>query len=148
MTSEMQNRHSYFDFIRGIAILMVIGIHTYTVENSIAFRQLLNVAVPLFIAISGYFLSQKQIKSKQNYRSFLKKQLPKVYIPAILWSLPLYAYSIYIGNNVLLETIRLVILGFSIYYFVAFIMQCYVCLPLLSHCISEKKWYRGEGDLQ
>jgi len=29
----MKNRNHYFDFLRGIAILMVVGIHTYTMSN-------------------------------------------------------------------------------------------------------------------
>ena len=30
MRNLMQQRDTYFDFLRGIAIIMVIGIHTYT----------------------------------------------------------------------------------------------------------------------
>ena len=58
----MKERIAYFDFLRGLAIMMVVGIHTYTLgEDSTVVRQLLNAAVPLFIAISGYFLSQKKM---------------------------------------------------------------------------------------
>ena len=52
----MKERIAYFDFLRGLAIMMVVGIHTYTLgEDSTVVRQILNTAVPLFIAISGYF---------------------------------------------------------------------------------------------
>lgn len=60
----MTNRNLYFDFLRGVAIIMVIGIHCYTIDNNILFRQVLNAAVPLFIAVSGFFLSQKVIKDR------------------------------------------------------------------------------------
>ena len=41
--------NTYFDFLRGLAIMMVVGIHTYTLgEDSTVVRQLLNTAVPLF----------------------------------------------------------------------------------------------------
>ena len=58
-------RDSYFDILRGIAILLVIAIHTYpggdfeTAEGfvNICLRECCNVAVPLFLAISGYFIA-------------------------------------------------------------------------------------------
>lgn len=120
--------------------MMVVGIHTYTLdEDSTEVRQLLNTAVPLFIAISGYFLSQKRMESKEDYFSFLKKQLPKVYLPVLVWSLPLYALAIYSGSSILGQTILLFGCGLSIYYFVAFIMQCYVVLPVINSCVSRNK---------
>ena len=120
--------------------MMVVGIHTYTLgEDSTVVRQLLNTAVPLFIAISGYFLSQKKMENKDDYLSFLKKQLPKVYLPVLVWSLPLYALALYSGSSIIKQTILLLGCGISIYYFVAFIMQCYVVLPVINNCISRNK---------
>ena len=136
----MKERVDYFDFLRGLAIMMVVGIHTYTLgKDSIVVRQLLNTAVPLFIAISGYFLSQKKMENKDDYRTFLKKQLPKVYLPVLVWSLPLYALALYSGSSIIKQTILLLSCGLSIYYFVAFIMQCYVVLPVINNCISGNK---------
>lgn len=124
--------------------MMVVGIHTYTLgKDSTVVRQLLNTAVPLFIAISGYFLSQKKMENKDDYRSFLKKQLPKVYLPVLVWSLPLYALSLCSGSSIIKQTILLFGCGLSIYYFVAFIMQCYVVLPVINYCISGNKRWGG-----
>ena len=136
----MKERVAYFDFLRGFAIMMVVGIHTYTLgEDSTVVRQMLNTAVPLFIAISGYFLSQKKMENKDDYRSFLTKQLPKVYLPVLVWSLPLYALALYSGSSIIKQTILLLSCGLSIYYFVAFIMQCYVVLPVINNYISGNK---------
>lgn len=136
----MKERIAYFDFLRGFAIMMVVGIHTYTLgEDSAEVRQVLNTAVPLFIAISGYFLSYKRMGNKEDYFSFLKKQLPKVYLPVLVWSLPLYALAIYSGRNIFGQTILLFACGLSIYYFVAFIMQCYVVLPIVNTCVLVSK---------
>ena len=133
-------RNTYFDFLRGLAIMMVVGIHTYTLgKDSTVVRQLLNTAVPLFIAISGYFLSQKKMENKGDYISFLKRQLPKVYLPVLVWSLPLYAIALYSGSSIIKQTILLLSCGLSIYYFVAFIMQCYVVLPVINNYISGNK---------
>ena len=120
--------------------MMVVGIHTYTLgKDSTVVRQLLNTAVPLFIAISGYCLSQKRMENKDDYLSFLKKQLPKVYLPVLVWSLPLYAIALYSGSSIIKQTILLLSCGLSIYYFVAFIMQCYVVLPVINNYISGNK---------
>lgn len=136
----MKERIAYFDFLRGLAIMMVVGIHTYKLgEDSTVVRQLLNTAVPLFVAISGYFLSQKKMENKDDYLSFLKKQLPKVYLPVLVWSLPLYALALYSGSSIIKQTILLLGCGLSIYYFVAFIMQCYVVFPVINNCISGNK---------
>ena len=128
--------------------MMVVGIHTYTFgEDSTVMRQLLNAAVPLFIAISGYFLSQKKMENKEDYFHFLKKQLPKVYLPVLVWSLPLYALAIYSGSSILSQTILLFGCGLSIYYFVAFIMQCYVALPVINSCLLGNK-RKGGGNCE
>lgn len=40
----MKKRIAYFDFLRGFAIAMVVGIHTYTLgEDSIVIRRFLNI---------------------------------------------------------------------------------------------------------
>ena len=133
-------RNTYFDFLRGLAIMMVVGIHTYTLgKDSTVVRQLLNTAVPLFIAISGYCLSQKRMENKDDYLFFLKKKFSKVYLPVLVWSLPLYAIALYSGSSIIKQTILLLSCGLSIYYFVAFIMQCYVVLPIINNYISGNK---------
>ena len=133
-------RNTYFDFLRGLAIMMVVGIHTYTLgKDSTVVRQLLNTAVPLFIAISGYCLSQKRMENKDDYLFFLKKKFSKVYLPVLVWSLPLYAIALYSGSSIIKQTILLLSCGLSIYYFVAFIMQCYVVLPVINNYISGNK---------
>lgn len=137
----MNKRNDYFDFLRGLAILMVIAIHTYNIKtDGVVFRQVLNCAVPIFIAISGYFLSQKAMDTKEGYILFLKKQLPKVYYPVLLWALPLLAISIIQGKSILANVVLFFVCGMSIYYFVAFIMQCYVVLPLVKKTVYRTKW--------
>ena len=102
----MKQHITYFDFLRGIAILMVVAIHTYiagdfmSVDGTarIIFRQFLNCAVPIFLALSGFFLGRKIFDNQNSVQSFWKKQIPKVYIPCIVWSLPLLVFSILGGQ--------------------------------------------------
>lgn len=134
-------RNSYFDFLRGIAILMVIGIHTYkgcgNYESlsglaNITMRQVLNCAVPIFLALSAFFIAKKDLSSSYYYLSFLKKQIPKVYIPCLIWSLPYFAMSILEGGNSFVnEVFKLFSCSYSIYYFIALIIQYYILLPIL-----------------
>lgn len=138
----MSKQHiAYFDFLRGIAIMMVVGIHTFpkcSWDNAndyilITLRQLLNCAVPLFLALSAFFLAKKSFFHSDDIRSFWKKQIPKVYLPCLVWSIPLYLLAVKSENNPMIETIKLFVCGYSIYYFIALIIQCYLLLPLLTY---------------
>jgi peptidoglycan/LPS O-acetylase OafA/YrhL len=136
----MHKQHvPYFDFIRGIAILMVVAIHTYANGNfentdgiaKILFRQLLNCAVPIFLALSGFFLGRKTFDNKYGIISFWKKQIPKVYIPCIIWSLPWSILVISSGVSIEMQLIKIFLCAVSIYYFIALIIQYYLLLPFL-----------------
>ncbi|MCM1139935.1 MAG: acyltransferase [Muribaculum sp.] len=138
----MKQRNSYFDFLRGIAIIMVVGIHTVSpvreIDNwkamaIIMVRQLLNCAVPLFLAISGYFIAKKDLSSHSKRLSFWKRQIPTVYIPCLVWSLGWFALSFFgkVNHSIVFKLLTLVVCGYSVYYFIALIMQLYIITPLL-----------------
>lgn len=103
----MSQRIEYYDFLRGIAIIMVVGIHTfvsYPIDTTIGYtsaivRQLLNCAVPIFLALSGLFCGKKLLDKKDNRIHFWKKQIPKVYIPALIWSLPYFILNLSQANG-------------------------------------------------
>ena len=103
----MKQHITYFDFLRGIAILMVVGIHTFSSTANfetfqggfqIVFRQILNCAVPIFLALSGFFLGRKKFTTKTDVLNFWKKQIPKVYLPCLIWSLPLFLSACFRGG--------------------------------------------------
>lgn len=136
-------RIPYFDFLRGVAIIMVVFIHCltlcYTPLNiplpAIIARNLMNIAVPIFFAISGYFLASKQMDNG-GYASFLKKQIPRVYIPVLFCSLYFLSNDISDGR-IVIPIIQFVICGYSIYYFIAVIIQCYLLLWILKKYVSK-----------
>ena len=139
-SNHMRQRITYFDFLRGIAILMVVGIHTFSHSTfdsiggniTIIIRQVINCAVPIFLAISGFFLAQKKLDTKADCLKFWKKQIPAVYVPCFIWSLPLFVVAIlHPGSNILVNIAKLCFCGFSIYYFVILIIQLYILLPFL-----------------
>ena len=145
----MVNRNQYFDFLRGIAILMVIAIHTFPQSDfstadgvaNIIIRQIVGCPVPLFLAISGFFLGRKALETKDQKYSFWKKQIPRVYIPVLIWSLPLLIVAITNGKSLLISIILFLGCGYSIYYFVALIIQCYLFLPILQKTHSKKGYF-------
>ncbi len=143
-------RNPYFDFLRGLAICMVVGIHTVPVltfgesfldDLQIIIRQMLNAGVPMFLAISGFFLAKKTI-DKDNRREFWYKHISRIYFPCILWSLPLFIITIYRNSlsHLLIDFLNLILCGFSIYYFVALIIQYYILLPFLKFKIQTLIW--------
>lgn len=139
----MEARNKYFDSLRGVSILMVVAIHIMVIDNKgivgqflVNIRQMLNIAVPLFFAISGFFLAKKNLDNWSEMRKFWIRQISKVYIPAILWSLPLYYFAIRSGFSFLNETVWLLCCGYGVFYFVAVIVQFYLLLPLL----TEIRW--------
>lgn len=140
MNHEKNARLLYFDFLRGIAICMVVAIHTFlpcsfnNISDCIAIsvRQICNTAVPLFLAISGFFLGRKELNSWQNIHSFWGRQIPKVYIPCLVYSLPIFVWGlIEKEKSMLVNVAYFLFCGYSVYYFVALIVQYYLLLPIL-----------------
>jgi surface polysaccharide O-acyltransferase-like enzyme len=137
-------------FCGGGAIILVIAIHSFTgfevtekntltYHLAIIWRQIIGFAVPLFLAISGYFLSKKEVSTKSQYLLFLKKQVPRVYIPMLIWSIPYLMLSVYTGKNTGTSLILFLVGGFSVYYFIALIVQYYILLPVLQKLGSKIK---------
>ncbi|MBO5963237.1 MAG: acyltransferase [Bacteroidales bacterium] len=124
-------RNPYFELLRGLAIMMVVGIHTYKLGDdfSLFVRQILNCAVPLFLACSGFFMAKKDVSDRGKHIAFLKKQIPKVYMPCLIWSVPYLVISLCNGGSVLKGVVNLLLCGFSVYYFIILIIQYYVLLP-------------------
>ena len=119
--------------------MLVVGIHTFAVEDvdmsrvldwNALVRQMFNCAVPIFLAISGFFLCRKPLDTWSERKAFWQKQMPKVYIPTLIVSLPYFALDIYKGENPVLAFVWVLICGYSIYYFIALILQYYALLPL------------------
>lgn len=137
---EHKSHIGYYDFWKGIAIVMVVAIHTscgfdFTSIHGnirIVLRILMNSAVPIFLAISGFFLAKKHLVKLVDFKEFWKKQIPKVYIPMLFWSVPLFLMSLFSNEtNIIKSFVKLLLGGYSVYYFIVLIIQCYFLLPLI-----------------
>lgn len=130
-----QKRDDYFDILRAVAIIFVIFIH---IDSSNEFSPFLSVwriiiscAVPLFLAISGYFMAKKNVNNLSDYKAFLKKQIPRVYIPCFIFSIPYYYWEVKSSGFKIAELFNLLFCGYSVYYFVLLIIIMYLLFPVL-----------------
>jgi len=138
--NNKKQRNPYFDILRGVAIIFVVGIHTFPTNAGtfeMAVRQLIQCAVPLFIAISGYFIGKKKLSTGTKYFSFLKKQLPRVYIPMLVWSLPWIFLGVRGGSSPIATILFSLIGGMCVFYFVPLIMQYYALTPLVQWAVRK-----------
>lgn len=89
----------------------------------------MNCAVPIFCASSAYFFIDRDFCGS-NYARFLKKQIIRVYVPLLFCSIPYFILDLKNGNELWKAVLNLLFCGYSVYYFVALIIQFYVLLPL------------------
>ena len=149
--SKMSNRTEYFDVLRGLAIIGVVAIHSsesglqlgdnsLNYHYTVLWRNLLNFSVPMFLAISGYFSSKKKIGHSDAYLTFLKKRIPRVYIPMFFWSVAWLCLAVLIQNkSIIHEIVKLVSFQSCFpYYFIALIIQYYILLPILNRLANTK----------
>lgn len=143
MTTNNQSRNTYFDFLRGIAIVMVVLIHTSAHAQFFCtvtwdfLRNILNPAVPIFFAISGFFLVKKDVSSFTKYFNFLKVHALRIYVPTLIFSIPWLALVIKKSGLKLWQLRAFFTCDFSVYYFIFVIIQLYALLPMFT------KIYRG-----
>lgn len=138
-----KNRIDYFDILRGIAIVAVVGIHStssgialdekcWQFHFTVVWRNLLNFSVPLFLAISGYFMSQSIQKSQLDF-DFFGKKIKRVYLPMLFWSSLWFLLSVIVFEKSIITGIYKIFTFQTIgpYYFIALIIQYYLLSPLL-----------------
>ncbi len=130
--STIQSRNKYFDFVRGLAIIMVLYIHTCRLDGAMALllRQFCNAGVPIFIALSAFFLSKKELTSNIDKYRFWNMHIVKVYVPCVIWSLPFLINNMMTGGGII-KVIQMLVCGYGVFYFIALIIQFYLLLPFL-----------------
>lgn len=137
----IKERDWYFDFLRGIAIAMVVAIHTYVavdeINGIVLIRQAMNCAVPLFLAISGYFIGKKDLSSLEKYKAFLKKQIPRVYVPMLLWSIPFLLIN-FRHSGIHLGMLTAFLGGCSVFSFIILIIEFYLLTPIIQKVSLSK----------
>lgn len=146
--SQNSGRIEYFDILRGLAIIMVVLIHStnyYSIEpegnaiGMIIWRNALCFAVPLFITLSGYLLATKDFSKDGSYSAFLKRQIPRVLIPYLIWGLVYSLIAIWAGSSLSAVIIKFLTFQASVpLYFIGVIIQLYYLLPIVQKLANTR----------
>ncbi len=151
-----EDRDLSFDAFRGFAVIAVVAIHAVFIVFSqehfpvkswnfsflFIYFQMLEFAVPVFLFISGYWLSKKPVNSLEDYKVFLMKRFSRVFIPYLFWSCLLIGYGAVNKSAIdIRETVyKLLTGGASIgYFFIIMIVQLYMLTPVLQF-INRKRY--------
>lgn len=86
----MSQREKYVDIAKGIAILLIVSIHT-EVFGGVGYR-LSFIAVPVFFFMSGFF-----DRSERGVGTWLPKALKTLILPAVVWIAVVTAYIQFLG---------------------------------------------------
>lgn len=148
---ERAARSSYWDNWKGIAIVAVVIIHScgelsnfppdsLTGLFGIGLRQAVNFAVPIFLAIAGFFAGRG---SSGPSGEFYRKRLTRILAPYLIWT------TIYLVRDGLADslTIRQVIKGYffgtgiGIGYFVIVLIQFTLLTPFITRLNSRRKHF-------
>lgn len=135
--------------LKGLAIAAVVVIHYFSLikespfwNNStwqwqaVLIDRLMRLCVPLFVALSGYGLSQKYFQNLK-WGEFAKNRLFKLLPPYLIWSVFYFFFAwLYYGWQMTSDVggfINLLILGRVDYhlYFVPMIFQLYIIFPII-----------------
>jgi peptidoglycan/LPS O-acetylase OafA/YrhL len=134
------------EYIRGISMLGVIGIHTgaYSLSNpkvNVHLFALLEIitrfSVPIFFFVSafGLFITQ-DLTAKLNYSSFIARRLRTVLLPYIVWSFLYMIHYTFISGDTHIWHPPLVyeyaLFGLASYqlYFLVILLWFYTLMPL------------------
>lgn len=140
--AEKKQYKSAIDVLRILSILAVVGIHTTirTLETSsfalqkipftLFLNQIFRFAVPLFFTISGFVL-ELNFHANENYLTFLKKRLNRIFIPYVFWSVIYYFFVYTKGRDP--NFINSLLKGDSSYqlYFIPALLILYLVFPLI-----------------
>lgn len=141
-----KQRIQAIEYIRGIAMLGVIGIHTgaYSLANPLVnvhlfacFEILTRFSVPIFFFVSAFGLFHNQdLSGKFDYRQFMSRRLRAVLLPYLVWSLLYMLHYTWISGDaaiwkpqLLLQYIAFGLASYQLY-FLVILLWFYSLMPL------------------
>ncbi len=144
-----KNRISSIDCLRLFAIFGVILIHvtaenltdavidSKTLQNNFINGLVHSYSVPIFVMISGYLLLDNK---NFNYKSLLKKYLPRIIICLSFWHYVYYFYRLKkISFNIIIEATKKLLLGktYSHLWYLYLIIGLYLITPILKKLVAN-----------
>ena len=120
--NQEKEEYVLIDILKFIFAIMIVGIHTQTMNDSNSNVQwyilhiIYRAAVPFFFLSSGFLFGKKYLKNKENLKLNTTRQIKRLLIPFLFWMLVSLPYIIITttGQNVIV--IMLKILRKAIFY--------------------------------
>jgi surface polysaccharide O-acyltransferase-like enzyme len=144
-TSVIEKRIFFFDFIKGIAMLAVILIHTLLLfklfhkgNEQLIFiaNNLLRFAVPVFLICTGVLLNPKSVANRNGIVMFYLKKIVSIFLPYIFATsvVALYFHADVKSFFYLLFTGK----AQAPYYYIVVLMQLYLIYPILVRISKQR----------
>lgn len=144
----MNERVFFYDFLRVIACLMIVVVHSPASHHPYAYNNYfaiitytMMVGVPLFFMISGALLLPSQLSPKE----FFKRRLSKVVYPIVFWTIVYTIYQ-YFVDGVSLKHLVVELFGMPFsnqgapeLWFMYTLLGLYVITPVISPFIMKAK---------
>ena len=151
MNRDFATRSTFWDDVKGICIIAVVVIHilapltaapSFSMEwlNGTLLSQPVDFAVPIFLAISGYFVSHQRSDHATNFYS---KRLKRLIFPYVVWTV---IYTVLFAPSKLLSPVYLASAiasgtGIGIGYFVIVLLQFTLLTPVLAYIRTERQHF-------
>ena len=144
------------EYIRGISMLGVIGIHVGSqyLSNTSANMHLIALfeiasrfSVPIFFFISAFGLFYNlDLKERFDYKNFMKRRFRTVLIPYLVWSVFYLLHDgllYHTGFPSLLSLASLLFFGNAKYqlYFLVILIWFYLLMPLWIYMVRRANWW-------
>ena len=142
----MSKRDNYYSFLKGLAIIAVLFIHTDfegSLSAGIAVRQMMTFAVALFFFLSGFFVKDDKLDTKG---------ITRLMIPYAIWSLLWFAETSITGSQpiTIWKIVNTIFFGGAFFplYFLIVLVELKLISPWIVKRIrgfsknGDYKWYK------
>lgn len=142
-------RFGAIDFLRGVAIFVMIALHTlaYFLSNKLLYDlwNYGNFVVPIFIFVSAFLFFRKEIATRTELSfSYIKKRLSRLIIPYYIFLVVYFFLMFMFERHKLTGTFILKNItflgGVDINWLVILFLYMSVLLPVLSFAQSKSRW--------
>lgn len=156
----MKKRIVWLDFARAFAIFIVVAIHSIERVYDLEYAQLMNIGkvsllffdivvtigrigVPIFVAITGYLLLDRDYSSGKKILDFYKKHLLPLWLTTAVWILIYSAVDFAKGTlktdifDIIKEVLLLKTYIMGHMWYMPMILGIYVALPFVSNALRN-----------
>lgn len=149
----LNQKDTYWQFIRGLCIAAVVLIHcpsgmgfsNAAFHSWFTLRQMINFPVATFVFMAGFFVSRQKVEARAC--SYVINRGGRLLIPYVLWSL------LYLGASLAVSMLQYEAIGWTGYlirlltggasaqlYYVLVLFQLVFLTPLLLRLLEKKVW--------